>query len=646
MPYVAPGRKDQIKRLKEEEFDVLVIGGGATGAGVALDAASRGLKTALVERADFSAGTSGRSTKLIHGGIRYLERAFWRLDYTSLELVHEALEERAFMLRAAPYMNSALPIMIPIYEAWQVPYFWAGAKAYDLVAWASGGGGAVPPSRFVDRSEALLLFPMLREEGLKGAIVYYDGQMNDARLCLTVALTAAQQGAAVCNRVRVTGLLKAGDAEESRRSSTGENCENCEKSGGSEKSETGGGKNRVSPPGESESKMPGGQAPPPPAGESPAGSPAPPPPEAPGQVRGAVVEDLESGQRFAVRARSVVNATGPFSDAVRRMDDAGAAPLIVPAGGVHLVLPRAYSPEGMGLIVPKTRDGRVLFLLPWEGGTVCGTTDSITPITMAPRPSEEEAAFILAEARRYLATEVGREDVKAAWSGIRPLVRDPQRLREGTGALSRKHLVLRSESGLISVIGGKWTTYRRMAQDAVDAACAVLSADPPCRTRDLRLLGSDTGGAVCAGDFAALAEQLERGALRMPKDVARHLVRNYGTRALQVAQVAAANRHGVAPGGAARRLSPGHPFLEAEVVFAAEQEYATCAVDVIARRTRLAFVDAEAAERCAPRVVEIMAAVGGWGRERRGRELEAVRDFLQTMRDPKTREAGGGRRGD
>uniref|UniRef100_A0A7S1XVP7 Glycerol-3-phosphate dehydrogenase n=1 Tax=Phaeomonas parva TaxID=124430 RepID=A0A7S1XVP7_9STRA len=542
VPYVAPSRSKQLQRLKEDDFDVLVIGGGATGCGVALDAATRGMKTALVERADFGAGTSGRSTKLIHGGIRYLERAFWRLDYTSFELVQEALDERKHMLDAAPYMNSPLPIMIPIYQLWQVPYFWAGAKAYDVVAWLSGGANAVPMSYYISKQEAMFRFPMLKEDGLKGAIVYYDGQMNDTRMALTIALTAAQSGAAIANRVEVESLTKGGD----------------------------------------------------------------------GKLTGAVVKDVKSGREFRIKARQVINATGVFSDAVRKMDDPDAVDLMVPAGGVHIMFPDYFSPDRMGLIVPETSDGRVLFFLPWENGTLSGTTDSVTEITMAPQPTEEEANFILHESRKYLNAPVKREDVLAAWSGIRPLVRDPERLSEGTKALSRKHLVTVSDSNLVTITGGKWTTYRRMAQDAVDEALRVMGVAagdaPKSQTRGLKLVGSDRAGVVCAGKFNSILVTL-KGDFGLAHDVAKHLVRNYGTRALQVAEIVRQNKYGVTKDSTsrndtfARRLSPRYPFLEAEVVFACEQEYAGTPIDILARRTRLAFIDSEAAKRAAPRVV-------------------------------------------
>eukprot|EP00611_Tribonema_gayanum_P009894 TRINITY_DN19778_c0_g1_i1.p1 TRINITY_DN19778_c0_g1~~TRINITY_DN19778_c0_g1_i1.p1 ORF type:complete len:456 (+),score=128.47 TRINITY_DN19778_c0_g1_i1:95-1462(+) len=390
-PYLPPSREAQLSRLKSEHFDVLVIGGGCVGSGVALDAAMRGMNTAMIEANDFGAGTSGRSTKLIHGGIRYLETAFKKLDLESLHLVREALEERAYMLRAAPYMNKPLPIMIPIYTWWELPYMWAGAKVYDLVA---GSRRAVPPSHYMSAEEALFNFPMLRGAGLKGAVIYYDGQMNDTRMSLTIALTATQSGAAVASRVRAVSLIK--DARS-------------------------------------------------------------------GRVAGARLRDETTGEEWSVTASAVVNATGCFADAVRHLDDPALQPLITPAAGVHVMLPDHFSPSKMGLIVPRTADGRVLFFLPWEGATIAGTTDSESELTMLPRPTQAEVDFIIQESNRFLSCRVRRDDAIAAWSGIRPLVRDPTKMGEGTKALSRSHVVETLPSGLITITGGKWTTYRRSA---------------------------------------------------------------------------------------------------------------------------------------------------------------------------------------
>ncbi|TMW65930.1 hypothetical protein Poli38472_003695 [Pythium oligandrum] len=561
VPYQVPSRQTQLERLKKEHFDVLVIGGGATGAGCALDAATRGLKTAVVDANDFAAGTSGRSTKLIHGGIRYLEAAFMRADYAAFKLVLEALEERAFFLGAAPYMNRPLPIMIPIYNWWEVPYMWVGAKAYDLVA---GSKQYVPSSHYINAEEAAFQFPMLRKEGLKGAVVYYDGQMNDTRMNVSVVLTATQNGAAAGNYIKVEKLLK------------DEN----------------------------------------------------------GKLCGAHVKDQLTGEEWDIKATAVVNATGPFTDGIRLMDDPKKQKICVPAAGVHVVLPDHFSPSRMGLIVPKTTDGRVLFFLPWENATLAGTTDSASDITMLPSPTKEEVDFIIDEANRYLAKDVTRNDVKSAWSGIRPLVRDPRHMDGNTSKISREHVVEVSDSNMVTIAGGKWTTYRRMAQDAIDKLVEVVpslqSKASPCKTRQVEIIGADRIGEVCNKKFDKITVTL-RESYSMDKDIAEHLMRNYGTRALQVAELEKTGFLDRKASDHPRRLHPKYPYLEAEVVFAVRQEYAQKATDVIGRRMRLAFIDSDVSSKLVPRVVHMMAELHGWSKARREQELKECEEYLATM---------------
>ncbi|CAI5709485.1 unnamed protein product [Hyaloperonospora brassicae] len=561
VPYEPPTRAAQLARLQTDQFDVLIIGAGATGTGCALDAATRGLNTAVVDASDFAAGTSGRSTKLIHGGIRYLETAFLKCDYAAFQLVTEALAERALFLAAAPYMNRPLPIMIPIYKWWEVPYLWAGAKAYDVVA---GAQRFVPRSYYISADEAMFQFPMLRRDGLKGAIVYYDGQMNDTRMNVALALTATQNGATVANYVRVTELRKDDD----------------------------------------------------------------------GKVCGARVRDALTGHEWTVRARAVVNATGPFTDAIRQMDDPTKAAICVPAAGVHAVLPDHFSPNRMGLIVPKTSDGRVLFFLPWENGTLAGTTDSQSDITMLPTPTKAEVDFIIDEANRYLAKDVTRSDVKAAWSGIRPLVKDPRHADGATSKISREHVVEVAESNLVTIAGGKWTTYRRMAQDAIDKLVETVpelrTKALPCQTKTVGIIGADRVGEVCNKKFDKITVTL-REKYDLDKDIAEHLMRNYGTRALQVAAIEQAGFLDRKPSDHPRRLHPKYPYLEAEVVFAVQQEYALKATDILGRRMRLAFIDSGVGKELMPRVVYMMGQLLGWSKARHEQELAECKEYLETM---------------
>jgi glycerol-3-phosphate dehydrogenase len=387
---------------RDEPFDLLIIGGGASGTGAALDAVTRGLTVALVERDDLSAGTSSRSTKLIHGGVRYLEKAVKGLDRTQFALVRDALRERAVLLRNAPHLCHALPLVTPLYSTLQVPYIMTGLKMYDWLA----GRENLHPSRFVNAREAKRRFPQLKAAGLRGGVIYYDGQFDDARMNVAIALSAAERGAVIVTHAEVTAVHHDG-----------------------------------------------------------------------GRIAGVTVLDRASGERAEVAARAVVNATGPYADAIRRLDDPGAEPMLSASSGVHIVLDERFAPPDTGLLIPKTEDGRVLFLLPWLGSTLVGTTDQPAPVVDDPEATEEEIEYILRHLGRYFDLPVARADVKAAWSGLRPLVADPK--AADTARLSRDHVVHVSGSGLVTIAGGKWTTYRRMA--------------PTRSTPPLRRAGSATG---------------------------------------------------------------------------------------------------------------------------------------------------------
>ena len=524
-------REEQVTALQNQTFDLLVIGGGATGAGVALDAASRGLKTALVERFDFSSGTSSRSTKLIHGGVRYLEAAVKHFDRSQFNLVRDALKERAVLLNIAPHLARPLPLVTPIYNWLDVPYIMTGLKLYDWLA----GKANLHPSRFVDAHEALHRFPMLKKEGLRGGVIYYDGQFDDARMNVAIALTAAREGAAVANHVTVTHLLK----------------------------------------------------------------------EA-GEVRGAGVRDALSGDSWDIPAKVVVNATGPFADAIRRMDDPEAAPMLSASSGAHIVLDARFSPPETGLLIPETEDGRVLFLLPWLGHTLVGTTDNPAAIHTNPHATEDDIAYILRHIHKYFSVPVERSDVKAAWSGLRPLVSDPA--AADTAKLSRDHVINVSTSKLLTIAGGKWTTYRKMALDTVDEAQRLgnLGGANTPQTEKVKLVGAQDYSPSGAGHLQEV--------FGLEPEIASYLNRAYGDRAPQVAQIAQ-DGHG-------ERIVPGHAYLDAEVVYGAQEEAARSTVDVLARRTRLSFLDAEAALAAIPKVSDLLAQTLQWD-ERKGLEDKA-----------------------
>ncbi|NXN47667.1 GPDM protein, partial [Rhinoptilus africanus] len=545
-----PTREQQILALKTtSEFDVLVIGGGATGCGCALDAVTRGLKTALLERDDFSSGTSSRSTKLIHGGVRYLQKAIMKLDFEQYKMVKESLEERAHLLEIAPHLSAPLPIMLPVYKWWQLPYYWFGIKLYDMVA----GSQCLKSSYVLSKSRALELFPMLRKDELVGAIVYYDGQHNDARMNLAIALTAARYGAATANYTEVLRLLKTTDPASGKQRVCGVRC-----------------------------------------------------------------RDVLTGQEFDVKAKCVINATGPFTDSVRKMDDQEVPNICQPSAGVHIVMPGYYSPDNMGLLDPATSDGRVIFFLPWEKMTIAGTTDSPTDVTSHPIPTEEDINFILNEVRSYLSVdvEVRRGDVLAAWSGIRPLVTDPN--SKDTQSISRNHVVTISDSGLVTIAGGKWTTYRAMAQDTIDAAI---------QAHDLKAGSSKTIGLQLQGaeDWSPTLYIRLVQDYGLESEVAQHLASTYGDKAFEVAKIAQVTGKRWPIVG--KRLVSEFPYIEAEVVYGVK-EYARTAVDMISRRTRLAFLNVQAAEEALPRIVDIMAKELHWSEQKKKEEFEAAKKFL------------------
>ncbi len=565
-----------------EPYDLLVIGGGATGSGIALDAATRGLKVALVERDDFAAGTSSKSTKLVHGGVRYLEKAVWELDYNQYALVKEALRERKYFLDTAPHLSMWLPIMLPLQHWWQAPYFWAGTKFYDFLAGSEG----IESSYFLTRSKALDAFPMLRKDNLFGALVYYDCAHNDSRMNVSLAMTAALYGTTVVNHMEVTGLTK----------------------------------------------------------------------DANGKLNGAKVKDLvkskngKSSEEFIIRAKGIINATGPFSDSIRKLDDQAVQEIVAPSSGVHVVLPGYYSPAGMGLIDPSTSDGRVVFFLPWQGNTIAGTTDAPTEISAEPIAGEDEIGWILNEIKGYLAPDINvrRGDVLAAWSGIRPLVKDPN--AKNTESLVRNHLVTVSDSGLLTCAGGKWTTYRQMSEDAVDEAIKIFKVqtrpltnvtrvsgtemiddaaplDGKCQTHQVRLVGAHGYSKTL---FINLIQHFG-----LETEVAKHLCQAYGDRAWTVAALSSPTDKRFPVRG--KRISALYPFIDGEVRYAVRHEYAQTAVDVVARRTRLAFLNAQAALESLPKVIDLMAEELHWDSKRKDLEWKESVKFLASMGLPKSK---------
>ena len=493
-----------LQRLADHpRFDVAVVGGGASGVGVALDAALRGHSVLLVEAHDFAKGTSSRATKLVHGGVRYLAQGH-------ISLVREALRERVNLLASAPHLAQPLPFVMPSYRWWETPYYGVGLKMYDVLAGKAGLGR----TEWLSAQQTTQLLPGAQSQGLKGGVKYWDGQFDDARLALAVARTAAREGALVLNHCSATEVLHDG-----------------------------------------------------------------------GRLSGLVLRDAETGRELRVQAGCVVNATGVWVDALRQQDAAAAGghakPMVAPSQGVHVVVDQSFSPGNHALLVPATADGRVLFAVPWLGKLILGTTD--TPrhdVPLEPKPFEHELDFILQEAGRYLRRAPSRADVLSAWVGLRPLVKPDSDDSGATKSISREHTVQVSRSGLVTVTGGKWTTYRAMAEDVL-AQCVDAGALPergPSQTAGLRLVGTDTGATTPASSLS--------------EPPGMHL---YGAEQPAVAALP----------GAARWLAPG--LSEAMVRFAARHEYARTVEDVLARRSRLLFLHAAAAQGAAPVVAQVLA---------------------------------------
>ncbi len=501
-------RNRHLHRLEQQEFDLLVIGGGATGAGIALDAASRGLSVALVDRGDFSCGTSSRSSKLIHGGVRYLEAAVTRLDPAQWRLVREALRERAILLATAPHLVQPLRTLVPAYSWYQLARYRSGLWLYDRAA----GRAMIAPSRFLTPRQLLAVFPQLKSRNLKGGVAYYDASFNDARMAITLLLTAVKQGATIANYLEVTGFTHSA-----------------------------------------------------------------------GRLDAALVSNRLNGQQSRIRARVMINATGVHGDHLRQLEDRNSQPLLVTSRGSHIVLDQSWTGSGDALLIPATRDGRVLFVLPWLQHTLVGTTDVTAPILDNPVPDSSELDYLLEHLEQWLERPVKREQILASWSGLRPLLAEGH--STSTARVVREHRLETGCKGLLSVLGGKWTTYRKMAEQAVDHAIAVAGLKPShgCHTEHLLLLGSE-------GYDPALADKLAQD-YQLDEDVARHLAHAYGTRADEL--LGGASTEG------RQRLLGGQPYLRAEVSWARRQEMAMTAEDILQRRLRIGFLDQQAAGRLA-----------------------------------------------
>jgi glycerol-3-phosphate dehydrogenase len=499
-------RDEMIQRIQDESmmWDFIIIGGGATGLGIAVDAAARGYRPLLLEQSDFGKGTSSRSTKLVHGGVRYLQQG-------NVSLVLEALKERGLLRQNAPHLVHDLPFIVPSYDWWEGPFYGIGLRVYDMLAGKLGFGDSI----HLSKEETIERIPTIETDGLRGGTVYHDGQFDDARLVVNLAQTAVEQGATVLNYVGVSDLIKKS-----------------------------------------------------------------------GILRGVVAEDQETGRSYRLWGKAVINATGAFADTMRRIDDTECAPMIQPSRGVHIVLDRSFLPGDTAIMVPHTDDGRVLFAIPWHDSVIVGTTDTaVEETTLEPRADEEEIDFLLSHTARYLTRDPTRDDIRSVFAGLRPLV-SLSKGEENTAAISRDHTLNLSRSGLLTIAGGKWTTYRKMAEDTIDYAEVIAGLDPrPCVTRNLNIHGNHHH-----------AEQY--GSLEV-----------YGSDAPLVEQLIDAEP-------ALGNALPGSVEIRAgQVAWSVRREMARTVEDFLARRTRLLILDAKSSIEAAPKVAELMAEELGRGAE-------------------------------
>lgn len=480
-------RDRMLQQLEQTgEWDIVIIGGGATGLGAAVDAASRGYKTLLVEKYDFAKGTSSRSTKLVHGGVRYLAQG-------NIKLVREALRERGRLLQNAPHLTSVQAFIVPVFSWWEKMYYAIGLKVYDVLS----GKLTLGKTEVLSKSETVARLPAINPRKLSGGVLYYDGQFDDSRLATDLAATANVHGCTLLNYCSADGFIRTGT-----------------------------------------------------------------------KITGVTITDTISGKIYTVTASAVINATGVFTDAVMQMEDAEKHDMVSPSQGIHLVIDTSFFPGTDAMMIPKTDDGRVLFAVPWHGKIVLGTTDTpVETVAIEPKPLEEEIAFILKHINRYANTNIGRSDVQSIFAGLRPLVKG--RGQKNTALISRDHTLVISPGGLVTITGGKWTTYRKMAQDAVDNAVFTAKlATKECLTKDLAIGNPrNRNGAI---------ERL------INKDPAM-----------------------------ADLIHPSYPYTKAEVVYAARNEMAQMVEDVLARRTRLLFLDAAAAIETAPLIASMLAVEFG-----------------------------------
>jgi glycerol-3-phosphate dehydrogenase len=509
---------EELKKQADKVWDIIVIGGGATGLGVAQDAASRGYKTLLLEQSDFAKATSSRSTKLVHGGVRYMAQG-------DLLLVIEALHERGLMLKNAPHLTFNQEFVIPVYTLWDVIMYTVGLKFYDLMA----GRLSMGKSYFINREQTRLRLPLLNSKGLKGGVVYHDGQFDDSRMAFALAESCARYEGIVLNYFKVTGLLK----------------------------------------------------------------------DERGKINGVSARDIDSGKEYNLKTRLVINATGVFADEISRLDDPESKTTIRPSQGVHIVLDKSFLRSNSAIMIPKTDDGRVLFAIPWYNEVVIGTTDTpLDKISLEPVALDEEISFILRTAEKYLVTPPKRENILCIYAGLRPLAANPDN-PASTKEVSRRHKITLSPSGLLTIIGGKWTTYRRMAEETIDRAIkAGLMDKAKCVTSNIKLTTINTDNI------------LKRLYI-------------YGDHYVDIERMISENPELGIP------VDPRLPYTSAEILWICRNEMPLRLEDILARRTRSLFLNARASAEIAPVVAGFMASEFGYDQKWQEEQVESYKELVK-----------------
>ncbi|KAI5180626.1 glycerol-3-phosphate dehydrogenase [Nematocida sp. AWRm80] len=534
-------RENTLKQAETQKYDIVIIGGGSAGAGCLLDAATRGYSAILLEREDYASGTSSKSTKLIHGGIRYLEKAIKELDIKQLSLVVEGLRERKAFLRLAPYLTREIGILLPIKNKFMIPYFWLGTKVYD---WLSGMYG-IQKSYFIDKETVRRVYPAINQKKIAGSMVYFDGQMDDSRVNAMLIQTANYYGAHSLNYTEVTEFKKKE-----------------------------------------------------------------------GKIVGVTALDKESGKRIKIKCRGVINATGPFSDAVRRLDNQKVSPIIAPSTGVHLVLSGKYTGK-FGLLNPSTKNGSVLFVLPWKGHSITGSTDTpINSLSSTPTPSKSDLKYIIQEMTEFVDRRISprAKNILSAWAGIRPLALDPQRKNQNSVSLVRSHLIETSPSGLVTIAGGKWTSYREMAEETVThASKQFLFPSKECVTTHVKLIGSHN----YSNNLSALLSK-EFG---ISESISDHLVSAYGDKARKVCLYA---------GGNYTQIHPKHPYITAEIPYQIDHEGVRRISDFLSRRSLWAYFDVRTANESIPIVSKEFKRHLNWSTTKQKEEEIRSTKYLDT----------------